>query len=204
MAERLEGRPPKNSPGSTISVAREFWAKVKHMSRIRGRVAWDRWPIGSIRSEGIASINCTCQERRARVASIMQKFEWLIQDAQYHAVREVVGLQTLFEANKEIDKETNRLFDSWMDITTVEHQGGRRRVSTPVRVQQTAMQTVRDEIQAFQRWKQEQEKRAEDEGEDRGEDEGFDEENRRGEDHVGADEEVDGGLRTGVSDEEVE
>ena len=47
-------------------------------------------------------------------------FEWLIQDAQYHAVRDVVGLQALFEANKkEVEKETNMPFDSWMDYTTI-------------------------------------------------------------------------------------
>ena len=48
-------------------------------------------------------------------------FEWLIQDTQYHTVQEVVGLHTLFEANKkEVDKETNILFDSWIDLTTIE------------------------------------------------------------------------------------
>ncbi|KFY93548.1 hypothetical protein V498_04361 [Pseudogymnoascus sp. VKM F-4517 (FW-2822)] len=47
-------------------------------------------------------------------------FKWLIQDAQHYTVRDVVGIQTLFEANrKEVDKETNMPFDSWMDITTI-------------------------------------------------------------------------------------
>jgi len=45
----------------------------------------------------------------------------MIQDAQYHAVREVVGQQAMFEANKkEVNKETTMPFDSWMDITTVQ------------------------------------------------------------------------------------
>ena len=55
------------------------------------------------------------------LAIMCTAFEWLIQDAQYKAVREVVGQQALFEANKkEVDEETNMPFDSWMDITTIE------------------------------------------------------------------------------------
>lgn len=51
---------------------------------------------------------------------LCKAFDWMIQDAQYHAVREVVGLETLFEVNKkEVDRETPMPFDSWMDITTI-------------------------------------------------------------------------------------
>jgi hypothetical protein len=51
---------------------------------------------------------------------LCKAFDWLIQDAQYHAIREVIGLEALFEANKkEVDKETQMPFDSWMDITTI-------------------------------------------------------------------------------------
>jgi hypothetical protein len=47
-------------------------------------------------------------------------FKGLIQDAQYDAVRSVVGIQALFEANKkEADKEPSMPFNSWMDITTI-------------------------------------------------------------------------------------
>ncbi|PQE17494.1 atp-dependent dna helicase protein [Rutstroemia sp. NJR-2017a WRK4] len=63
--------------------------------------------FGYIGSEGIASIDCPGEERRARVGS-------------YHYIRSVVGLEILFEANrKEVDKDIRMLFDSWMDITTV-------------------------------------------------------------------------------------
>jgi RecQ family ATP-dependent DNA helicase len=47
-------------------------------------------------------------------------FDWMIQDAQFNAVKEVVGLHALFEANKkEVDKKPSMPFESWMDITTV-------------------------------------------------------------------------------------
>lgn len=50
---------------------------------------------------------------------LCKAFVWLIEDVQYHAVRKVVGLEALFEANKEVNKETQMPFISWMDITTV-------------------------------------------------------------------------------------
>ena len=44
----------------------------------------------------------------------------MIQDAQFNAVKEVVGIHALVEVNKkEVDKKPNMLFESWMDITTV-------------------------------------------------------------------------------------
>ncbi|KAL5350957.1 hypothetical protein ACLOAV_004530 [Pseudogymnoascus australis] len=131
--------------------------------------------------------------------------EWLIQDAQHHAVREVVGQQVLFEANKkEVEKETNMPFDSWMDITTVERyvEVWKQLLLFVFRAEddeaefrppyQSAMQTVRDKIAAFQEWKEEKEKSAA--GKDRGEDEGFDD----GEDE----DEV--GVYKGVCEEVVE
>lgn len=46
---------------------------------------------------------------------LCKAFEWMIQDAQYHAIREVVGQATLFEAHKkEVNKEPNMPFDSWI------------------------------------------------------------------------------------------
>lgn len=102
------------------------------------------------------------------LAIMCTAFEWLIQDAQHHAVREVVGIQTLFEANrKEVDKETNMPFDSWMDITTIERyvevrkqlllfvfraeddEAEFQRPYVLTEAQQSAMQTVRDKIGAF-------------------------------------------------------
>ncbi|KFY64196.1 hypothetical protein V496_03407 [Pseudogymnoascus sp. VKM F-4515 (FW-2607)] len=61
------------------------------------------------------------EKEEPHLAIMCTAFEWLIQDAQHHAVRDVVGIHTLFEANKkEVEKGTNMPFDSWMDITTIE------------------------------------------------------------------------------------
>ncbi len=50
---------------------------------------------------------------------LCKAFDQLIQDSQYYAVREVVGLEALLKANKnEVNKETQMLFDSWIDIST--------------------------------------------------------------------------------------
>ncbi|OBT70707.1 hypothetical protein VF21_10274 [Pseudogymnoascus sp. 05NY08] len=158
------------------------------------------------------------------LAIMCTAFEWLIQDAQHHAVRDVVGIHTLFEANKkEAEKETNMPFDSWMDITTIERyvevwkqlllfvfraKDDKAEFRPPyvlTKAQQSAMQTVRDEIGAFQEWKEEQGKNAA--GEDRDEDEGFDD----GEDDEGVEgvkgaaeeaaEEVDEGFEDEMSKE---
>ena len=51
---------------------------------------------------------------------LYKAFDWMIQNAQYTTVQEVVGQAALFEVNKkEADKETQMPYDSWMDITTV-------------------------------------------------------------------------------------
>ncbi|KFZ04559.1 hypothetical protein V501_09136, partial [Pseudogymnoascus sp. VKM F-4519 (FW-2642)] len=146
-------------------------------------------------------------------------FEWLIQDAQHHAVREVVGQQALFEANKkEVEKETNMPFDSWMDITTIERYvevwkqlllfvfqaEEDEREFQPLYVlteaQQSAMQTVRDKVGAFQEWKGEQDKNTA--GENRDEDEGFDDGDDEWVEGVeGAAEEVDKGFEDEMSEE---
>jgi RecQ family ATP-dependent DNA helicase len=168
------------------------------------------------------------------LAILCTAFEWLIQDAQYHAVREVVGLQTLFEANKkEVDKETNMPFDSWMDITTIgryievwkqlllfvfraeEDDPEFRPPYVLTAAQQTAMQAVRTKIEAFQQWKTAQQPRVADGNNDRDADEGFDDHDELGEDDArgegeddawdeGEGEEVDEGFADEVSKEEVE
>jgi hypothetical protein len=47
-------------------------------------------------------------------------FDWMIQDAQYTTVQEVIGQAALFEVNKkEAEQETQMPFESWMDATTV-------------------------------------------------------------------------------------
>ncbi|KFZ13427.1 hypothetical protein V502_06621 [Pseudogymnoascus sp. VKM F-4520 (FW-2644)] len=136
------------------------------------------------------------------LAIMCTAFKWLIQDAQHYAVQDVVGIHTLFEANKkEVEKETNMLFDSWMDITTIEQYVEFQPLYMLTEAQQSAMQTVRDKIGAFQEWKEEQEKSAE--GEDCDEDEGFDD----GEDkegvgvYQGAGKEVDEGFEDEMSKE---
>jgi hypothetical protein len=114
-------------------------------------------------------------EKEPGLAILDTAFEWLIQDAQYHAVRDVVGLHALFEANKkEVEKETNMPFDSWMDITTIERYVevwkqlllfvfraeevdiDERPPYVLTEEQQTAMQVVQDRIDGFQQWKEEQ------------------------------------------------
>ncbi|KAH6683480.1 hypothetical protein B0J14DRAFT_467389, partial [Halenospora varia] len=60
------------------------------------------------------------KDNKPKLQVLYKAFDWLIQDAQHHCVRQVVRLEALFEANKkEVDKETQMPFNSWMDITTV-------------------------------------------------------------------------------------
>jgi hypothetical protein len=48
-------------------------------------------------------------------------FDWIIQDIQYTTVQEVVSQAVLFEANcKEVYIEPQKLFESWIDITTIQ------------------------------------------------------------------------------------
>ncbi|KFY83337.1 hypothetical protein V500_10092, partial [Pseudogymnoascus sp. VKM F-4518 (FW-2643)] len=129
-------------------------------------------------------------------------FEWLIQDAQYKAVREVVGQQALFEANKkEVEKETNMPLLLFV-FRAEDDEPEFRPPYVLTDAQQSSMQTVRDKIGSFQEWKQEQEKNAA--GEDRDEDEGFDDgEDDEGidKDVEGTDEEVDEGFEDEMSEE---
>jgi RecQ family ATP-dependent DNA helicase len=70
--------------------------------------------------EALRALVAPVSEDEPQLQILCKAFDWLIQDAQYHAVREVVGLEALFEVNKkEVDKETQMPFNSWMDITTV-------------------------------------------------------------------------------------
>jgi hypothetical protein len=51
---------------------------------------------------------------------LCKAFDWMIQNAQYTTVQEVVGQAALFEVNKkEEGREPQMPYDSWMDITTV-------------------------------------------------------------------------------------
>ncbi|KFZ20592.1 hypothetical protein V502_03128 [Pseudogymnoascus sp. VKM F-4520 (FW-2644)] len=152
-------------------------------------------------------------EEEPHLAFMCTAFEWLVEDAQYKAVRDVVGIHTLFEANKKVEKETNMPFDSWMDMTTIERyvevwkqlllfvfraEDDEPEFRPPyvlTEAQQSAMQTVRDKIGAFQEWKEEQEGGGG--GGDGDEDEGFDD----GEDDGGPDEEVHEEVDEGFEDE---
>lgn len=102
-------------------------------------------------------------------------FDWMIQDAQYNAVREVVGLHALFEANKkEVDKKPNMPFESWMDITTVkkytkvwkallcyvfraeDRPPENRPAYRLTDAQHTALDNLRRKIHRFRIWREEQ------------------------------------------------
>jgi hypothetical protein len=59
-------------------------------------------------------------EDKPELAVLCKAFDWMIQGTQFNAVKEVVRLHALFEANKkEVDKKPSMPFESWMDITTV-------------------------------------------------------------------------------------
>ena len=157
-------------------------------------------------------------EKEPGLAILDTAFEWLIQDAQYHAVRGVVGLQALFEANKkEVEKETNMPFDSWIGITTIERyvevwkqlllfvfraEEVREDERPPYELtedQQTAMQVVRDRIDGFRQWKEEQDGAKEDPEDEGIGDDGSGEGDREGDSR----EEEDEGFEDGISDEEI-
>ena len=53
---------------------------------------------------------------------LCKAFDWMIQDAQYTTVQEVVSQAALFEANrKDGNVEPQKPFDSWMGINTVQN-----------------------------------------------------------------------------------
>jgi RecQ family ATP-dependent DNA helicase len=106
---------------------------------------------------------------------LCKAFDWMIQDAQYHAVREVVGLEALFEANKkEADRETQMPFSSWMETTTVkrytevckqvlcfifraeEDEPDKRPPYELTERQQSSIEVIRDAIRGFMQWKTDQ------------------------------------------------
>ena len=102
---------------------------------------------------------------------LCKAFDWMIQNAQYTTVQEVVGQAALFEVNKkEADQETHMPYDSWMDIQRSDHIhrcGGRyyvtlygQRTKNPptagVQVNRKArisIRILRESIQEFQAWK---------------------------------------------------
>ncbi|KAK6591453.1 hypothetical protein H4I96_12363 [Botrytis cinerea] len=83
------------------------------------RVGWVEHSEGLDRTE-LQALVAPVRNDEPELEVLCRAFDWLIQDAQYHCIRPVVGLEALFEANrKEVDKDVRMPFDSWMDITTV-------------------------------------------------------------------------------------
>jgi RecQ family ATP-dependent DNA helicase len=83
------------------------------------RVGWVEH-LGAFDRKELRALVAPVQDDEPELDVLCKAFNWLIQDAQYHCIRLVVGLEALFEANrKEVDKDVRMPFDSWMDITTV-------------------------------------------------------------------------------------
>jgi len=76
--------------------------------------------LGALDPKELRALVAPVKDDEPELDVLCRAFDWLIQDAQYHCIRPVVGLEALFEANrKEVDKDVRMPFDSWMDITTV-------------------------------------------------------------------------------------
>jgi RecQ family ATP-dependent DNA helicase len=83
------------------------------------RVGWAEH-LGAFDRKELRELVAPIKDDEPELEVLCKAFDWLIQDAQYHCVRPVIGLEALFEANrKEVDKDVRMPFDSWMDITTV-------------------------------------------------------------------------------------
>ncbi|KAK6591640.1 hypothetical protein H4I95_12110 [Botrytis cinerea] len=83
------------------------------------RVGWVEHLEGFDRTE-LQALVAPVRNDEPELEVLCRAFDWLIQDAQHHCIRPVVGLEALFEANrKEVDQDVRMPFDSWMDITTV-------------------------------------------------------------------------------------
>ncbi|KAK5279582.1 hypothetical protein LTR40_007588 [Exophiala xenobiotica] len=83
------------------------------------RVGWVEH-LGGFDREELRALVAPVKDNEPELQVLCRAFDWLIQDAQYHCIRSVVGLEALFEANrKAVDQDVRMPFDSWMDITTV-------------------------------------------------------------------------------------
>jgi hypothetical protein len=61
------------------------------------------------------------QVEREELQILCKAFDWMIQSAQYHCMRNVVGKQALIEVNKkEVHEDPGMPFECWMDRTTIE------------------------------------------------------------------------------------
>ena len=83
------------------------------------RIGWAAHLAGLDREEIRKWVEMPSDEE-PKLQILCKAFDWMIQDAQYTTVQEVVGQAALFEANrKEVSSEPQQPFDSWMDIDTV-------------------------------------------------------------------------------------
>ncbi|KAK6591982.1 hypothetical protein H4I95_11932 [Botrytis cinerea] len=138
------------------------------------RVGWVEHSEGLDRTE-LQALVAPVKDDEPELEVLCRAFDWLIQDAQYHCIRPVVGLEALFEANrKEVDKDVRMPFDSWMDITTVmrytevckqllryifrskDIEPEKRPAYELTERQQMCIEDVRTSIEEFVWWKEEQ------------------------------------------------
>jgi hypothetical protein len=84
------------------------------------RIGWAAYLAGLNQAE-IRSWIKMPDEEEPKLQILYKAFDWMIQDAQYTTVHEVVGQTALFEANREeVNNELQKPFNSWMDIDTVQ------------------------------------------------------------------------------------
>jgi len=139
------------------------------------RVGWVEH-LGAFDRKELQELVAPVKDDEPELDVLCKAFDWLIQDAQYHCIRPVVGLEALFEANrKEVDKDVRMPFDSWMDITTVKAytevckqllryifrskdiEPGKRPAYELSERQQMCVEDVWTNIEEFVWWKEEQE-----------------------------------------------
>jgi hypothetical protein len=147
------------------------------------RVGWAQHLTDIDRSEAREWIE-TPDEEEPELQILCTAFDWMIQDAQYNATQDVVSQAALFEANrKELDKEPQMPFDSWMDITTIhgytrvwrqllcyiirtqDEPAEKKPPYELIDTQQLAVQETRKAIKEFQDWKKDQPELEEEEDE---------------------------------------
>jgi hypothetical protein len=150
---------------------------------------------------------------------LCKAFDWMIQNAQYTTVQEVVGQAALFEVNKkEADREPQMPYDSWMDITTVrsytqvwkqvlcyivrveDEDPADRPAYKLTRRQEISIRILRESIREFQAWKDRQGSESDREG-DREDDMEEEESDKEESDKEESDKEE---SDKGESDEEIE
>lgn len=138
------------------------------------RVGWASHLAGLDRDE-VRELVEPVGEDEVELQVLCKAFDWMIQDAQFNAVKEVVGIHALFEANKkEVDKKPSMPFDSWMDITTVkaytevwkkllryvfraeDDDEDKRPPYSLTQRQQAHLGELQRKIQEFQRWQEQQ------------------------------------------------